>query len=73
MKIEYTNGTSRITADDRETIENTIRHDIGHDAVYFGGYVWANESESENDNGGRAVAKLWNDDGTEFADELESL
>lgn len=73
MKIQFTDGTNRITANDCETIENVIRQDVGPDAVIYAGLVWADEESSENDNGSNAVAKLWNDDGTEFTDELESL
>jgi hypothetical protein len=73
MKIQYTDGTSRITANDRETIENLIQEDIGADAVIYAGLVWADEESSVNDDGAKAVAKLWNDDGTEFIDELDNL
>lgn len=73
MKIQYNDETSRITANDRETIENLIREDIGADAVIYAGLVWEDEGSSENDDGAKAVAKLWNDDGTEFTDELDSL
>ena len=73
MKIQYTDGTERITENDRETIENCLKADIGADYVVFNGFVWANEESSENDDGANAVAKLWNDDGTEFTDDLESL
>ena len=73
MKIQYSDGTSRVTANDCETIENLIREDIGAAAVIYAGLVWADESSSENDDGKNAVAKLWNDDGTEFIGELESL
>lgn len=73
MKIQYTDGTERITENDRETIENCLQADIGQDYVVCNGLVWRSEADSENDDGSRAVAKLWNDDGTEFADDLESL
>jgi hypothetical protein len=68
MKIQYNDGTSRIVANDAETIKNIIREDCGDDAVIYAGYVWNDESSSEN-----AVAKLWNDEGDEFTDELEIL
>ena len=73
MKIQYTDGTSRIAANDRETIEALIQEDIGSNAVIHAGLVWECEDTSENDDGANAVAKLWNDDGTEFADDLDSL
>lgn len=73
MKTQYTDGTSRITSDDREVIENIIREDVGENAVIYSGLVWADEESSENDDGAKAVAKLWNDDGSEFTDELDSL
>ena len=73
MKIQYADGTSRVTANDSETIENLIREDIGEGAVIYAGLVWADEESSVNDDGQNAVAKLWNDDGTEFTDELDSL
>jgi hypothetical protein len=73
MKIQYTDGTSRITANDRETIESLIKEDIGENAVIYSGLVWADEESSQNDYGERAVAKLWHDDGTEFTEELDAL
>ena len=73
MKIEYTNGTSRTVANDAEVIEDIIREDIGADAVIYAGLVWASEELAENDDGAKAAAKFWDDDGSEFRDELGCL
>jgi hypothetical protein len=71
--IQYTDGTARLVLATAETIWNCIRADIGHDAVYAGGLFWTDADAAENDDGGRAVAKLWCEDGAEFTGDLSDL
>jgi hypothetical protein len=62
MKIEYTDGTSRITSDDEETIINCLRADLGPQCVIAFGVVWANEKDADAEESPAAFIR--NDDGT---------
>lgn len=74
MKIQYTDGTNRITADDRKVITACLHADIGAHAI-ANGLVWTAEAAENypDDDGQHAAAKLWNDDGTEYTGNLGDL
>jgi hypothetical protein len=69
MKIQYTDGTSRTTSNNPDTINACLQQDLG-DHVIYGGLVWTADAAERHpdDDGQHAAAKLWNDDGTEATD-----
>jgi hypothetical protein len=62
MKIEYTDGTNRITSDDDETIINCLHADLGPQCVVAWGVVWANQEDADAEESPAAFIR--NDDGT---------
>lgn len=66
MKIQYANGIVRTTSNCRDDIVACLQSDIGAHVIYAG-LVWDAETAAEypQDDGQRAKAKLFNDDGTE--------
>jgi len=69
MIIKYSDGTQRTTRNRRDEIVACLQADIGAH-VLWAGLVWDAKTASEfpNDDGQRAKAKLYHDDGTEAAD-----
>ena len=69
MNIKYANGTTRTTSNRRDDIVACLQADIG-DHVIYAGLVWdeATAAEYPQDDGQKAKAKLYHDDGTEAVD-----
>lgn len=66
MKIQYANGIVRTTSNRRDDIVACLQSDIGDHFIYAG-LVWDAQTAADHpqDDGQRAKAKLFNDDGTE--------
>jgi hypothetical protein len=66
MRIEYTDGTSRITSDETETIVNCLHMDLGSQCVIAFGVVWANNEAADAEESPAAFIR--HDDGTSNVD-----
>ena len=70
MKIKFANGNEITTSDRRNDIVSFLEKHIGPNVVIYAGLVWDQETALRyaQDDGQRAKARLYNDDGTEAVD-----